>query len=628
MKFKIAWMAALVLAALPASAAVPPPEQLLSSDTVAMLAVPDCAKYQEAFAASPWGQLWQDTEIKAFKDKLVNHFQETVISPLEKQLGVKFADYAELVRGEAVFALTFKPGEGESAPDVGWCLLIDSKDKSEQLKKSLEDLKKKWVDAGKQLKSEKIREIEFTSVEFTGDDLTSMVKKAFPGGQDKEESDEKSTNKVTVIVGQSGSLLMIGDNAKGLEKVLARQSGGQVPPLAEVPEYQSNQAVFRDALGFGWINLKPIFAEVKKALAQAGAKGQGPMPVKPDKVFNALGVDGIKTLSYSISASPEGSQGQFFINVSEADRKGLIKIFSFESKTAGPPPFAPADAVKFNRWRLDGQKAWASLKNMVTEISPELSGIIQMGLATAGKDKDPNFDLEKSLIGNLGDDIIVYEKSPKDFKLESLSSPPSLILIGSPNADALAQAMFAGSSLAVPPNQVKQREFVGRKITSLPLPAMPNSDGENDKTISFASGNGYVALSTDEALLEEYLRGTGSNPKPLSDFAGLKEASQKVGGMESGLWGFENQAETIRIALETLKKDASSFEHLFNLTPLGKNAEPGDDKEGLKAWLDFSLLPPFEKISKYFSFVVYGGTIQADGFSFKAYSPTPAGLKK
>ena len=157
---------------------------------------------------------------------------------------------------------------------------------------------------------------------------------------------------------------------------------------------------------------------------------------------------------------------------------------------------------------------------------------------------------------------------------------------------------------------------------------MPNSDGEKDKTLSFAAAGGYVALSTDEAMVEQYLRGADSSAKPLAEFPGLKEASQKVGGMESGVWGFENQAETIRVAIETLKKDASSFEKLFNLTPLGKDADPANDKEGLKAWLDFSLLPPYEKIAKYFSFVVYGGAIQADGVSFKAYSPTPAGLKK
>lgn len=627
MKSKFAWIAAaLALVSISASAAVPPPEQMLPNDTVAMIAVPDFAKYQEIFSASPWGQLWVDAEMKPFKDKFVAQFQEKVVAPLEKQLGIKLADYSGLVQGEVVVAATFKADEGGGMPAINWCLFFDSKDKSEQLQKSLEELKKKLVDSGKQLKTEKVRDTDFTSIPVSGDDVSGMLKKAFPGAEEEEDADGKSTNKVEILVGQAGSLLLMSDNAKLLEKVLVRQAGGQVAPLADAPEFQSSQAMFRDAAGYGWANLKPVLAEVKKKIAQAAANQGGNSPVKPDKVFSALGFEGIRTVSYSVSANPEGSLGQFFLSIPEAERKGLFKVFSFESKPAAPPAFVPTEAVKFNRWRFDGQKGWASLKAMITEVSPEMSGILQMTLAAAGKDKDPNFDVEKSLIGNLGDDIIAFQKNPKDFKLEALNSPPSLVLIGSPNADALAQAMYAGSSLVVPPTQVKQREFVGHKVTSFPLPAMPNDGAEKDKSLSFAAANGYVAISTDEAMIEQFLRGADSGAKPLADFPGLKEASQKVGGMESGVWGFENQAETVRVALETLKKDGGSLEKLFNLTPLGKDAE--GDKEGLKAWLDFSLLPPYEKISKYFSFVVYGGAMQTDGISFKAYSPTPAGLKK
>ena len=37
-------------------------------------------------------------------------------------------------------------------------------------------------------------------------------------------------------------------------------------------------------------------------------------------------------------------------------------MLSFEAKDANPPPFVPADAVKFIRWRLDLQKAWAHVR--------------------------------------------------------------------------------------------------------------------------------------------------------------------------------------------------------------------------------------------------------------------------
>lgn len=622
----LAWVAAF---SLNLNAAVPPVEQLVPADALAVITVPDWVKAQTSCAASPAGQLWQDPEIKAFKEKFLHRFQDGVIAPLDKELGVKLADYAELLQGQVTVAMSFKAGEGSEDPAVGWCLLIDTKDKSELLKKQLGDLKKKWGDAGKQVKNDKIRDVEFTTLVFTGEDVSSLLKKAFPAGADKEEAGEKSTNQVELVIGQSESLLLVGDQRKELEKILARQAGGQVPPLGELAEYQSSQAMFREALGYGWVNLKPVFSFLNQKMAQAGAAGPAnPLAPKPEKVFSALGLDGLKTVSFCLASSAEGDLGQIFLNIPEAGRKGLFKLLAFEPKSANPPPFVPADVVKFDRWRLDGQKGWETLKGILSEISPQLSGLLQMGLAAAGGDKGSSFDLEKSLIGNLGDDVITYQKNPKEINSETLNSPPTLYLIGSANAETLAQALRAGSGLVAPSTQLKEREFLGRKIVSLPMPALPNSGGEKDKMLSFAASGGYVALSTEDAMIEEYLRGADTKAKSLADLSGLKEAAQKIGGMDTGLWGYENQGESVRVLIEALKRDSSAFEKLFDLSPLGKNADAGKDNEGLKSWLDFSLLPAYEKIAKYFSFNVFSGIIKPEGLSLKLYYPAPPGLKK
>jgi hypothetical protein len=44
--------------------------------------------------------------------------------------------------------------------------------------------------------------------------------------------------------------------------------------------------------------------------------------------------------------------------------------------------------------------------------------------------------------------------------------------------------------------------------------------------------------------------------------------------------------------------------------------------------MDFSQLPPFERVSKYFSFSVYAGSANVDGVTIKIFSPTPPGIKK
>ena len=85
-----------------------------------------------------------------------------------------------------------------------------------------------------------------------------------------------------------------------------------------------------------------------------------------------------------------------------------------------------------------------------------------------------------------------------------------------------------------------EREFLGRKIFSVPVPPLPflmsgPSRPFAPRTLSCAASGGYVAMSTDTSLLEEYLRSSESQAKALREKPGLLEAAQKVGGMGTGL---------------------------------------------------------------------------------------------
>ena len=179
---------------------------------------------------------------------------------------------------------------------------------------------------------------------------------------------------------------------------------------------------------------------------------------------------------------------------------------------------------------------------------------------------------------------------------------------------------------------LKEREFLGRKIQSIKLPSTPSPDGLKmvEKTLSFAASGGYVALSTDVALLEEFLRNSETSGKKLAEMAGLSDAAQKVGGMNTGWFGYENQAETLRVLLETLKQDPNAFEKLF--APIAANpltgATGGGLGKGAKDWFDVALLPSFDKLARYFHFTVLAVNANADGFYFKTFSPTPPLLRK
>ncbi len=637
MKCQFCFAGLLFAVAAAGPAATPPPEKLLPVDTVAVLTIPDYAKTSATFKQWPSALLWGDASMKPFKDKFTAKFQSDVIGPLEKEFGIKLADFAGLAQGQLTVALTPNGWEGNAPKEPGFLLLLDARDKSGDLKTNLATLKNKWVDSGKQVRPEKIRDVEFTTLIFKPDDLKKSLGKVFPDPNGSNEAleapkPEKPGKSVELLVGQSDSLLVIGNSAKDIEKVLINQSGGTVATLSDQASFASSYgSLFRDSQVYGWINTKSIIDTITKVLGkEAGAGGQdrpqgGP---KPDKILAAIGLNGLQTVAFNLRDSGNGCLVNVSLNVPEGSRRGIFKVLSYEAKDANPPAFVPADAVKFSRWRLDLPRAFAALESALTEAIPQAAGFIKLIVDNAGKDKDPNFDLRKNLIANLGDDIISYAKAPRKSTLVDLNSPPTLFLVSSARAEQVASAIKALGAV-MPQPKVKEREFLGRTVYTLNLPPSQGLGGKPiDRVLHYTASGSYVAMSTDVALLEEFMRSGESAAKTLRETPGLSDAAQKVGGMSTGLFGYENQAETMRAVVETLKKESGTLANLFNGSPLAGRLGVGDDANKFKEWLDFSLLPSFDKIVKYFYINVWSGSVSSEGLSFKLYAPNPPQMKK
>ena len=183
----------LVCANLSLHAAVPPPERLLPADTLGVVTIPDYLKARSAYEQEAMNQLWRDPAMKPFKEKLMTKIKEEWITPLENQLGVKFSDYSGLAQGQITFAVIQNGWQGKDQPAPAWLVLIDTKEHSGQLRTNLAELKKKWTDAGKKSRPEKIRDIEFTALTVSADEISKTLEKAVSGP--KEEKADKPANK-------------------------------------------------------------------------------------------------------------------------------------------------------------------------------------------------------------------------------------------------------------------------------------------------------------------------------------------------------------------------------------------------------------------------------------------------
>jgi hypothetical protein len=616
-----------------AFAVIPPAEKILPPDTLFVMTAPDWARLREASDKSPQSRFWNDPAMKPFRDKFMAKWTEEFVQPLERDLGVKFDDYSTLLQGQVTLAVTQEGWEGKEKDDgkPAVLLLLDAKDKSSLLKTNLLTLRKKWSAAGKPIKTEKIRDVEFSVVPLTTNDIPATLRKFFPQPQDVEELGEaaapQSANEL--VIGQYESLLIVSSSLKAAEKVVLRIAGNGAATLAEQGDFDTCRSlVFRDAPFYGWLNTRTVVELIAKAVAAAqNPEAPSPLPI-PDfgKILSATGLNGLKAVAFSYRDLGEGRLVEFFLHVPEASRTGLMKLLAVESKEGNPPAFIPADVTKFARWRLDGTKAIATIEKVVNEFAPSTWNYILDNANEAMRVDDPEFDIRKNIFANLGDDLISLEKAPRGQTLAELASGPALFLISSPNPDKLAASLRGVFVIMSSQGGTPQsREFLGRKIYSFKL---PGALAGSASALNYVASGGYVAFSTDDAMLEEYLRSSDGQPKALRDTTGFADAVAKLGGAGNGWLSYENQSESVRLLMDLLSRSAANT----NKNELGKviaSAIPfAPPEKTLKEWVDFSLLPSYDKVAKYFGFSVAGGSTSGNGISIKYYAPTPAELLK
>ena len=604
-------------------AAIPPAEKLLPADTLAFFTVPDYAEFRAGSRQAPLAKLWNDAAMKPFHDKFMAKWNDTFVAPLEKDLGLKVADFMSLPQGQLTIALTVNGSNGHDDTPPGLLLLLDAKDQSGALKTNLAALTKKWKDAGRKLRTETIHGLPFTVVPLAGDDFAAIIHAKKPAAADPDKA-AKPAKPEEMYFTQFESLLVVGNAASVVEIVAAHLTGGSAPAIADDATFAADKlSQFRDApTGYGWFNGSKFVALLTGENETPDDNTGSPFLPKftAAKVVGAIGLGGLKSISATVRQTPEGMNLALHVTAPESSRAGLLKILSLSAKDSGIPAFVPADVVKFSRFRLDGKQAWNELQKMVEALSPQYSLALNSAIAmvnSLAQAKDPSFDLRTSLFGNLGDDVIIYTKPPTGDRLADLLKAPVIYLVAVVNPEQVINGVRNLAAVMAPQESAPApRDFLGHKIYSLTQrqKQLPNGTATPPAYLYAAASGGYVAMSKDAGILEEFIRSADGKLKPLNETPGLAELANHVGGLGGGLFSFENQHETMRTTFKFLKSAATSGAAARIFPPT-----VGD-------WADFGLLPEYDSVSKYFYRSVVGGNANADGLTLKIFTPRPPQL--
>lgn len=616
------------------------PQDLLPENTIGFVSAPDSTRLRTLWNTSAQGKLFADPAMKPFTDRLLAEVYQTFLGTLEKELDLSINDLAPLLSGQLTFAVTGSDGPANNESHPGFLFLADSGKQSGQLRLKLEALQKRWRETGKSLRSAKLKgDIECTLLTLATNSATAGLLSWFmrdnPGPLDKAAGPAASSPQIAFA--QLDSFLVVADSPRTIEEVLAKVRGGRQHTLAEHPWFTRDCAgIAPHAPLFGWARLKVLTDAVCRSFAGTSQSGQASaLEISAERIPAILGLTGLQTLIFAFEPSADNTTLQFSIKVPETNRTGLVKLFAAASMPTGIPAFIPADALKVQRWRADCRQAWNTLEQMLGDLSPRFPSVLGFIIDSANsyaRQKEPGFDIRTNLIGNLGNDVIRYQKAPV-----AAGSPASVTLIGSPHPQQLADALrsilvFFSEHASTPP---QERQFLSYKIFSVPLSASVlalagASDSNPPPVLHYAASSNYVALSTSPDSLEEYLRSSEKQPTPLQAAPALRQAIERIGTTNATLLAYEDLARTMRQLFSTSRSSTgtnamSKLQSAAAVLP--GTAAVAAETARVTRLADLSLLPPFEQVAKYFSFMVYACETTPEDLKFKATIPSPAGLK-
>lgn len=618
--------------AMSTAVAVPPPEQLLPADTLLVVSVPDCGRLGSLAAQSAFGKLWADPAMKPFRDHVAQKWRAEFLSPLERELGVRFADYTNLFCGQFTLAVTQEGWQQDQETAPGLVLLLDVGEQVESLQRLLRDLRQQWQNADKRVRTEKIRNAEFSVLSVTSNDVPRTLRQFFPSRQEIRElgrEPERPAGEAGLVVGRADSLLIVANSVSLAGKILSRLANGGVPPLAEQAAFAASRTgSLRDAQTFVWLNAQPLFELLTRRPPEPpNPQAPNPLPLPPAaRWVPGLGLNQLRSAALALRLQRDGIGVELRLAAPEAARTGLIKLLAPLRKDCGPPSFVPAEVTGFWRWRLEGPQLIATLERMLGELFPQTFNTWNYLLSSgeeAVKQEQPDYDLRRDVFGELGDDLMLYRKAPGPDVPAS-----ALVLIGSPRAANWVRALRGllvlrtGDAL-----QPRTREFLGRTIYTVSLPGAAGSRG-GPAQLHYAAHAGYAALSTDAALLEEFLRSGETRRPSLADWQGLADAAQKVGGLSGGWFAYQDLRQTMAWNFEAWRRPPDAPNATLGLEVITGSLPYARPQKSVKDWFDYTLLPNFERVARYFYCRVAAGSADADGLSFKWFWPSPPGLSE
>jgi hypothetical protein len=610
------------------AATLPPAAKLVPPETALLVEIEDFSKFREAFSTTPLFKLYKDPAMSAFVEDFKTKFREQ-IKQRDNEILRLILDVNSLPEAKVAIAsvLSAKPTDAETPIGESLVVIMQWGQAIDKVKQAAAKITAKAVDEGARKQTQEYRGVEISSFEREGQSLNHCF---------------------------IDDCLIVCAELNVLQFVIAHLKGATSGTLADDPDY----AATLRAVGPPSSNQLAVYVNVKHIIAINAA---GDKTARTKTTLANLGLDNVIAAGISIdpgnfltSASRPYCKG--FVKIDGAKR-GVCKVLDFESAPIAVPRFIPKDFSSILTFNLNIRSAYDEIYKIASGLDPQVAALLNMPLLPPSPQGDPGLMLKSDVVDHLGSGVLVAQGLSKT---TAAPSPASSDMVASVFAVAVNNRAVLEKSIARLHRELARgsqpgatRELLGHTIylvdlasfipgqsrpmsqpqqTALPklqdrdvprpFPEVPQGTPSGappqPSKLALTVTDTHLVIGL-ESSVEQAIR-TMSSPagESLAAAAWFNKAKSQVPSTV-GMAGLEDNAASAEPLWKTLRQSSKDKTPHTPDTPTPQvkiNTAGMLTISGLDLF-DYTLLPEFEAVRKYFGLSAAYALSRPDGFFFE-----------
>ena len=609
MKVRAAFVICVVFAAVMVvgakGAALPKTAELVGADTVLLVDISDFNQFRTKLEKTSIYKLYNDPAMSVFAQNFTAKVREKIEG--DKDSFVKSIIDANIML-EGRLAFVMMAGQQE----ISMTLISQWGRNIGKIRDIIEKMAARSVEKGAHRAIESYRDVNI---------VTLMTEKASTKPAVKDDDDNTkikaatSTKDVYCFV---GDCLMMSSDAEAVKFVVSQIKGAGASSLAGDTDYIATMG----AVGpYHDVDIYVNFKRMIKRMTNEDTTGES------QKELANLGLDGVGGLGFSLGIAPDAEssvRGKMFLRTT-GTRKGVLKMLEMRSEPMRVPRFVPASVCSVSFLNVDIKRAYDELCSIIYGFEPAAALMLQQPIPGTGSDSEPGITIRPDIIAYLGSEIVIAQSVNKPF---SKGKEPTeiYVAVGINNRAALEKSLsLIHKRLMVPNNPEPTRELLGYTLYlmgpagipvlggSVPMvEAGPQRATPKGERLAFTITDTHLIFGQEPAVERAIRTLGGAESEPVSSAKWFNIAKSAVPSVV-GSAGFEDNSASGELLWWMLKDSAKSRRADIGMGPAAAVLAGPD------AWdfADFSLLPEFGAVKKYFGLSAGYGISRPDGFFFE-----------